>query len=60
MKDIKVRKNSIKAMQGFCEAVDKANIINDIKAKMYAISSDTHQLQLIKLHHLKLERFKSI
>ena len=31
-----------------------------IKAKMYAISSDTHQLRLIKLHHFKLERFKSI
>ena len=31
-----------------------------IKATLYAISSDTHQLQLIKLHHFKLERFKSI
>ena len=31
-----------------------------IKAKMYAISNDTHQLQCIKLHHFKLERFKSI
>ena len=31
-----------------------------LKAKTYAISSDTHQLQLIKLHHFKLERFKSI
>ena len=30
------------------------------KAKIWAISSDTHQLQLIKLHHFKLERFKSI
>ena len=28
-----------------------------IKAKHYAISSDTHQLQFIKLHHFKLERF---
>ena len=28
-----------------------------IKAKMYAISSDTHQLHCIKLHHFKLERF---
>ena len=26
------------------------------KAKMYAISSDTHQLQFLKLHHFKLER----
>ena len=31
-----------------------------IKAKLWEISSDTHQLQLIKLHHFKLERFKSI
>ena len=28
MKYIKVRQNSIKAMQGFCDALDKANIIN--------------------------------
>ena len=28
-----------------------------IKAKMYAISSDTHQLQFLKLHHFKQERF---
>ena len=28
MRHIKVRPNSIKAMQGFCDAVDKANIIN--------------------------------
>ena len=31
-----------------------------LKAKLWEISSDTHQLQLIKLHHFKLERFKSI
>ena len=31
-----------------------------LKAKMYAICSDTHQLLLIKLHHFKLEKFKSI
>ena len=30
------------------------------KAKILEISSDTHQLQLIKLHHFKLEIFKSI
>ena len=30
------------------------------KAKLYAIYSDTQQLQLIKLHHFKLDRFKSI
>ena len=29
MKYIKVRQNNIKAMQGFCDAVDKANSIND-------------------------------
>ena len=28
MKYVKVRQNSIKAMQGCCDAVDKANIIN--------------------------------
>ena len=33
---------------------------HNIKAKLQAISSDTHQLQLIKLHHFKLDRFKSI
>ena len=27
------------------------------KAKNYTISSDTHQLQFIKLHHFKQERF---
>ena len=27
------------------------------KAKIYQISSDTHQLQFIKLHHVKQERF---
>ena len=31
-----------------------------IKAKLWEISSDAHQLQLIKLHHFKLEKFKSI
>ena len=34
--------------------------IKNIKAKRWAISSDTDQLQLIKLHNFKLERFKSI
>ena len=28
-----------------------------LKAKISEIPSDTHQLQLIKLHHFKLERF---
>ena len=28
-----------------------------LKANIYAISSDTHQLQFIKMHHFKQERF---
>ena len=28
-----------------------------LKATIYTISSDTHQLQLIKLHHFKQEIF---
>ena len=31
-----------------------------LKDKLYEISSDTHQLQFMKLHHFKLERFKLI
>ena len=31
-----------------------------VKAKLWEISSDTNQLQLFKLHHFRLERFKSI
>ncbi len=34
--------------------------IKNIKAKRWAISSDTDQLQLINLHNFKLERFISI
>ena len=34
--------------------------VHTVKAEMYAKSSDTHKLQFIKLHHFKLERFKSI
>ena len=30
---------------------------HDFKAHIYAISSDTPQLQFIKLHHIKQERF---
>ena len=30
--------------------------VGHIKANIYAISSDTHQLQFLKLHHFKLER----
>ena len=31
-----------------------------VKAKIKEISSDTYQLECIKLHHFKLEAFKSI
>ena len=34
MKYIKVRPNSIKAMQGFCDALDKANIINAFNSNL--------------------------
>ena len=34
--------------------------ISSVKAEIKEKSSDIHQLQLIKLHHFKLERFKSI
>ena len=30
--------------------------LKTFKAKIYAISSDTHQLQFLKLHRFKLER----
>ena len=30
------------------------------KSKIKKISSDTHNVQCIKLHHFKLERFKSV
>ena len=33
---------------------------NNVKAKIKAISSDVHQLQLIKLHQFKVEGYKSI
>ena len=40
------------------QALYKLYLSTDVlKAKLYWISSDTHQLQLIKLHHLKLEIF---
>ena len=41
-------------------AENEHDMQRNLKAKMYAISSDTYQLQLIKLYHFKLERFKSI
>ena len=31
--------------------------IRHVKANIYAIASDTDQLQFIKLHHFKQERF---
>ena len=36
---------------------DLDGVMSELKAKLYAISSDTHQLQFIKLHHFKQERF---
>ena len=46
-------------------AFDRAIVMPDInsrylKVKLYAIFSDTHQLQFMKRQHLKLEIFKSI
>ena len=38
----------------------RARSHSSVKANVWEISSDTHQLQFIKLHHLKLEIFKSI
>ena len=36
---------------------EKNKLLNvQLKAKMYAISSDTHKLQFLKLHRFKLER----
>ena len=35
----------------------KAVIHHNVKASLYAISSDTNQLQFIKLHHFKQEIF---
>ena len=32
----------------------------NVEANIWEISSDTHQLQLIKRHHIKIERFQSI
>ena len=43
-----------------CIYITKYTLLKIVKAKMQAISSDTHQLQLFKLHHFKLEIFKSI
>ena len=48
---------------GFSPAVYRRNPPEEIclvKAKIYAISSDTHQLEFIKLHHFKLEILNSI
>ena len=49
-------------LTGVCDDVDLASpsIKRNFKAKLLKISSYTHPLQLIKLHHFKLERFKSI
>ena len=44
----------------WCNAILRRGLEINIKAKLWEISSDTHQLQLIKLHHFKLERYKWI
>ena len=41
----------------YCNLQVITNEITRLKAKIYAISSDTHQLQCIKLHHFKLKIF---
>ena len=42
------------------QAVDPRVAAQLVNAKIKAISSDIPQLQLIKLHHFKVERFKLI
>ena len=55
----KVSENDMKTQSGKQDHSENVGL-PVLKAKMYAISRDTHQLQLIKLHHFQLERFKSI
>ena len=50
----------------FYEKVDlksaymQSTVRSILKANIYSIPYDTHQLQLSKLYHFKLDRFKSI
>ena len=41
----------------FIMYADDKTLLSTVKANIYAISSDTHQLQFIELHHFKQERF---
>ena len=53
MKYIKVRQNSIKAMQGFCDAVDKSNNINDFNINLTLdpiVNDNIFENMLTKLH----------
>ena len=54
------RRSPVLNMGTILAVVQSGGIVPCLKAKLYAISSDTHQLQLIKLRHFKLEIFKSI
>ena len=56
----KMSKNTSMCSNDTNNIIDADHLILVFKAKIEEISSDTHQLQLIKLHHFKLERFKSI
>ena len=55
--DIRLLFHSQKDLQEKIDKVDSTARRVGLKAKMYAISSDTHQFQCIKLHHFKLEIF---
>ena len=63
MKYIKVRPNSIKAMQGFCYAVDKANIINAFNSDLtldrnvnYNILTGKHAYQIVRTTFFSKDR----
>ena len=49
--------HSLGTISAFGRACKFSLKFNLFKAKIYEISSDTHQLQFIKMHHFKQERF---
>ena len=53
-------RDALEMMLGMVELETLLCSAGYFKAILWAIPSDTHQLQLITLHHFKLERFKSI
>ena len=57
MKYIKVRQNSINAMQGFCDAVDKANIIIDLNIDLTLDPNVTYNILENKLTKLYEQHF---